>query len=143
MKHLEIAITQLGIKEQKNNSGPEVEKYLASVGLGKGFPWCMAFCVWCCEQAGVKGLIKTGGVLRQWHEVDQLAKKKTPKVGDIFIMDFGGGKGHTGFVRTVNEANKVFTTIEGNSDSAGSRTGGMVCSNQRKFSSCIGFIRLT
>jgi len=42
-KALEIAETQLGIVEQKNNSGPDVEKYLASVGLGKGHPWCMAF----------------------------------------------------------------------------------------------------
>ena len=142
MNHLELAASQLGIVEQKNNSGPEVEKYLASVGLGKGYPWCMAFVYWCCQQAGVKGLIKTGGVLRQWNEVDKLAKKKIPQVGDIFIMDHGGGKGHTGFVKSVNLQNKVFTTIEGNSDASGSRTGGSVCSNQRKFSTCVGFIRV-
>ena len=85
MKHLEIAASQLGIVEKKNNSGPDVEKYLASVGLGAGYPWCMAFVYWCCTQAGIKGLIKTGGVLRQWHEIDPLAKKKTPKVGDILL----------------------------------------------------------
>jgi len=142
MTPLEVAASQLGIVEQKNNSGPEVEKYLASVGLRAGQPWCMAFVYWCNQQAGVAGLIKTGGVLRQWHEINPSVKKNTPAVGDIFIMNHGGGKGHTGFVKTVNLENKVFTTVEGNSDAKGSRTGGSVCSNQRTFGSCVGFIRL-
>jgi CHAP domain len=142
MSHLNVAATQLGIIEQKNNSGPDVEKYLASVGLKKGTPWCMAFVYWCCLQAQSKGLVKTGSVLKQWHGVDPVLKKKVPAAGDIFIMDFGGGKGHTGFVKSVNIAKETFETIEGNSDAKGSRTGGMVCSNNRKIKSCIGFIRI-
>lgn len=141
---LSVAISQMGVRENPkgSNKGVEVSMYLQSVGIDFPAPWCMAFVYWCCTQAGIKGLIKTGGVLRQWHEIDPLAKKKTPKVGDIFIMDFGGGKGHTGFIKTVNDTTRTFTTIEGNSDANGSRTGGMVCSNQRKFSSCVGFIRV-
>jgi hypothetical protein len=34
-----------------SNRGPAVETYLASVGLGKGNPWCCAFTYWCFEQA--------------------------------------------------------------------------------------------
>jgi len=141
-KALEIAETQMGIIEEKNNSGPHVEKYLASVGLGKGNPWCMAFVYWCCQQSlGARNpLVKTGGVLRQWHEIDPRLKVKEPKKGDIFFMDFGDGKGHTGFV--LEDGQKSFSTVEGNSNAAGSRTGGMVCSNKRKVSSCLGFVRL-
>lgn len=42
----EIAFTQLHVRELTGrNDGPEVEKYLKSVGLGKGYAWCMAFSI--------------------------------------------------------------------------------------------------
>src|SRR5690242_7046223 len=34
---MQILVSQVGVKEVGNNSGPEVEMYLKSVGLGKGF----------------------------------------------------------------------------------------------------------
>ena len=45
-------------------------------------------------------LNKTGGVLAQSVASKHLRVDK-PMKGDIFIMDFGGGKGHTGFVTQV------------------------------------------
>ena len=41
------------------------------------------------------------------------------------IMDFGGGKGHAGFVSAVT-GNRI-QTIEGNSNDEGSREGYEVC----------------
>jgi hypothetical protein len=62
--------------------------------------------------------------------------------GDIFIMDFGGGKGHTGFVTQV--IGDRIQTVEGNSNDEGSREGFEVCRKPggRSISSCKGFLRL-
>lgn len=148
MSILEIAKSQLGKTEIPlgSNKGVDVEKYLKSVGLGGGYPWCMSFVYWTveeyCKQNNIKNpLIRTGGVLRQWNEIPKEYKfTREPRVGDIFIMDFGRGTGHTGFVTKVDLAN--IYTLEGNSDSSGSRTGGMVCENKRLKTKIKGYIRI-
>jgi hypothetical protein len=68
--------------------------------------------------------------------------KFLPLPGDIFIMDFGKGKGHTGFVESVN--GDIIHTIEGNSNDDGNREGYEVCRKPggRKISSIKGFIRV-
>lgn len=145
-KTIETAISQLGVQEKPkgSNSGPEVEIYLRSVGLGKGYSWCMAFVYWCVQQSSVKTAIKnplkkTGGVLDQWNTLG-LKKSSTPQPGDIFIMDFGKGQGHTGIVEKVE--NDIIHTIEGNTNDDGSREGYEVCRRQRKTSTIKGYIRL-
>lgn len=147
MKSIEVATAQLGVheREQHDNRGVEVEKYLASVGLKGGYSWCMAFVYWCTSEAAKlqqKGnpLVKTAGVMAQWNTINKAFKFKTfPQPGDIFIMDFGKGLGHTGFVESVK--GDTITTIEGNSNDEGSREGYEVCRRTRKISACIGFIR--
>ena len=148
MTSIEVAISQLGVSErpEHDNKGAEVEKYLASVGLAGGYSWCMAFVYWCTIEAAksqgtLPPLKKTGGVLAQWNSINAKFKFLKPRAGDIFIMDFGGGKGHTGFVESV--VGDRIMTIEGNSNDDGSREGYEVCRkpNGRKISSCIGFIR--
>lgn len=143
MKHLEIARTQIGVHEipKGSNKGPDIKKYLNSVGLDEGYSWCMAFVYWCCKQAySSNPLVKTGGVLAQWNKIDKKHRAVHPKVGDIFIMDFGGGLGHTGFVTAI-EGNNIHT-IEGNSNDEGSREGSEVCERTRKISAMKGFIRI-
>lgn len=142
---LQVAKTQLGVTEEPGNKGPKIKVYLGSIGLNEGFAWCMAFTYWCFKEAAFiakvpNPLVRTGGVLNHWNKTKGV-KVAMPRAGDLFIMEFAKGLGHTGFVNTVDAIKKTFTTIEGNSNSAGSRTGGMVCSNTRKISSCKGFIR--
>ena len=36
-----------GVREVGKNAGPDVEKYLHSLGMTKGSPWCAAFVSWC------------------------------------------------------------------------------------------------
>lgn len=149
-RSLEIALTQNGIEEvpRGSNSGKDVEVYLRSVGLGKGYAWCMAFVYWCVNKAakemGVANpLVKTGGVLFQWNNTILPKLPKTARniqAGDIFIMEFGGGTGHTGFVIKVE--NNVVHTIEGNTNADGSREGYEVAKRQRPLSSFKGFIKL-
>lgn len=144
-----VAKTQLDITEEKGNKGPEVRKYLKAVGLGEGFPWCMAFVYWCvgmaAEKLGLENpLVKTGGVLRQYNET---TCRKLPRQsydciqpGDIFIQDHGGGTGHTGFI--LSRKGSVVKTIEGNSNDEGSREGKEVCSLERSITGFKGIIQL-
>lgn len=149
---LATALKHNGIEEMPrgSNSGPDVDVYLRSVGLGPGYPWCMAFVYYCvnkaAKQLGITNpLLKTGSVLTQWNETTlrKLTNRDTGvlKPGDIFIMDFGGGNGHTGFVISVNGS--VVNTIEGNTNADGSREGYEVAKRERPLSSFKGFIQLS
>jgi len=144
MNKLQIAILEIGNQEIPLNSnwGIHVEKYLKSVGINFPASWCAAFVYWCTEQAQpVNSLIRTAGVLNQWNKIDPKFKFSEPKQGDIFIMDFGKGLGHTGFVESIEGDN--IHTIEGNATTvSGSREGIEVCRKTRKISNCKGFIRI-
>lgn len=122
-----IAGTQVGVHEvpHYSNEGPQVEAYLAAVGLGGGYSWCMAFVVWTFKQAGymkflkatgscqdqadfaksegllvsaqdAKGRMAPGWIMLQWHpELNRYA--------------------HTGIVTSYDVVTGDFWTIEGNS----------------------------
>lgn len=149
-KALQVAQTQVGVSEvpKNSNDGPEVRQYLKSIGLNAGYAWCMAFVYWCTENAAkqlaIKNpLIKTGGVLRQWNETTLkklLPTSKEIKPGDIFIMEFKKGTGHTGFILSIS--GNTAKTIEGNTNDDGSREGYEVAIRERKLSSFKGIIQL-
>ncbi len=141
-----IAQTQIGVVEVplNSNAGPAVEKYLKSVGLGKGYAWCMAFVYWCVKEAAGEvyvenPLFKTAGVLAMWNNRKEL-RVSEPQPGDIFIIDFGKGLGHTGIVEKV-EKDKIIT-IEGNTNIDGSREGYGVFRRQRTKTTIKGYLRL-
>jgi uncharacterized protein YkvS len=141
---LKIAATQIGKSENPlgSNWGKPVQDYLKSVGINFPASWCMAFVYWCFEQAKKEGqnpLIKTGGVLMAWNKSDSKFKVSECQAGDIFIMDFGKGLGHTGIVEKVDE-NFIYT-IEGNTNDSGSREGIMVCRKQRPKKKIKGYLR--
>lgn len=145
-KTLEIAIAQIGVQEipKNSNSGPEVEIYLKSVGLSRGYSWCMAFIYWCTQQASIhislkNPLKKTGGVLDQYNSRPLLVHT-VPKIGDIFILDLGKGLGHTGIIEKID--GDILHTIEGNTNDNGSREGYKVCRRKREIKTMKGFIRL-
>ena len=145
-KTLEIATAQIGVEEMPRNSnaGPEVEIYLKSVGLGKGYAWCMAFIYWCTHRASLhlnekNPLKKTGGVLDQFNSRPLLVKK-APQPGDVFIMDFNNGTGHAGFVEKI--AGSTVYTIEGNTNDSGGREGYKVARRKRDIKSFKGFLRI-
>ena len=149
------AVTQIGVRERPvgSNRGPEVDLYLKSVGINPkagSFAWCAAFVYYCFEQAAAKlgrdnPVVRTAGVLDHWSRAGQ---KKVPRItaasavndpglikpGHIFVMDHGGGAGHTGLVERVNGG--MLVTIEGNTNDGGSREGiGVFRMNSRKIAS--------
>lgn len=156
---LKVANGEIGVTEQPpgSNSGPKVNAYLASVGLGPGYFWCMAFVYWCVKQAAQTlhqpvPIYKTGGCVESWNHtptaqrLTAAAAKADPSLvtpGMIFIHDYGAGKGHTGIV--VSASHGALVTIEGNADPAGGSNGLSVLKlNKRSVmdKSLKGFIRL-
>ena len=139
---LEVAKTQIGKSENPlgSNWGTPVKDYLKSVGINFPASWCMAFVYWCFNQNGINPLIKSGGVLYCWNNADKKHRVVgEPKLGDIFIMDYGKGLGHTGIVEKV-DANFIYT-VEGNTNDSGSREGIMVCRKQRPKTKIKGYLR--
>lgn len=144
---VKIAESQLHVQEEPrgSNAGRDVEKYLITVGLGKGYAWCMAFVYWVVQEAAtqknaVNPLKKTAGVLDQWNNRVNL-RVTTPQPGDIFIMDYGRGLGHAGFVTQVR-SDGTLETIEGNTDDKASREGYKVARRIRKINAIKGFLRI-
>ena len=53
-KLVSVAESQLHVREATGkNDGPEVAKYLRSVGLPEGYPYCAAGMAWCHEQLNI------------------------------------------------------------------------------------------
>jgi len=147
-KTLQIAASQLGVREVPANSnrGPAVEGYLRRVGLGGGYAWCCAFTYWCADEAAkalgrANPVVRTAGCLDHWERSRAVGARRISKAhavadpglvapGMMFIMDFGGGKGHTGFVTAV--LGGQIRTIEGNTDASLTREGGGVYQLTRK-----------
>lgn len=148
-KVLEIARKEIGKMESPKGSnwGADVKKYLASVGSDNPAPWCMAFVYWCvdeaCKELGLKNpLFKTPSVMWQHKQSkDKIGKRANPQPGDIFIMQFSLGKGHTGFVDTIE--NDTIHTIEGNSNEDGSREGYEVCAHARHTNKIFAYLKLS
>lgn len=146
-KALQIAAGQVGQEEKPRNSnwGHPVQDYLLRVGINFPASWCMAFMYWCFDEAvkqldRANPLIRTGGVLNAYNKA--IAKYKivgNPQAGDIFILDFGGGLGHTGIVEAVIDGQ--LHTIEGNTNDTGSREGYEVCRRVRDPKKIKGYLR--
>lgn len=146
---LAIAKTQVGVMEVPpgSNAGPQVNSYLASVGLGPGYSWCMSFVHWCFDRAAAdQGVAdpfpRTGGCLDAWARVSAADPSKIVtaaaaqadpglvRPGMVFVLDHGGGQGHTGFVS--GQAGGALQTVEGNSNDNGSANGvGVFALNRR------------
>lgn len=159
---LGVAISQIGVMENPvgSNRGDMVDEYQRVAGLAvpPGNFWCMAFVYWCFRKGGngTTAFPKTAGCLDAWNKVKKgapgriltrataLANPALVKPGMVFILDHGGGLGHTGFVR--QSVSGALKTVEGNTNPNGSNNGiGVFELNSRKVidASLKGFIDFT
>lgn len=136
----------------QNNRGPEVDEYIRRIGLNPEDditdPWCVAYAYWCVDEAAIalgveNQMPKIAGVIRCWNAIpasmkitaDQVrANPALLKPGAIFFVDHSRyidtpkGKrkiwrGHAGIVAEPHPSFLKFTSIEGNTNVAGSREG--------------------
>ena len=160
---LGMAVSQLGVMEVPlgSNSGPMVDLYLQSTGTAPGNFWCMGFIHWCFREAAAASgannpFPRTAGCLDAWNRVRAaqparivtraaaIANPALVRPGQVFILDHGGGLGHTGFVRQSFDG--PFRTVEGNTNPNGSNNGlGVFELNRRKITdpNLRGFIDFT
>jgi hypothetical protein len=155
---VQIATAEIGVEEiNGTNSGKRVREYQSATDLGgTGWPWCAAFVCWVVEDALVKCGIKetktfkrpkTAGAwaFEAWSLAqDATTSTKKPhrndiKAGDIVIFKFS----HIGLATSAPDANGFVTTVEGNTDGAGSREGGAVLRKKRHVSKIRSRIRFT
>ena len=142
MAAVSFAEAEIGTQEVPpgSNRGPRVDEYLRTVGLDPAsgsFAWCAAFVYFCFNEVSrqhgrTNPVVKTAGVLSHWNRAEQagarrvkaadaLARPELVRPGQIFVMDFGKGVGHTGLIREIRAGKLV--TIEGNTNTGGSREG--------------------
>ena len=110
-KHLELALTQIGVKEVVGNlHNPEVLKYFNEIGHSwvktDEMAWCSAFVNWVCKKTGLQYTGKLNA--RSWMKIGH--QVTNPKAGDIVVFwrsNPKSWKGHVGFF--INQiGNKVY-----------------------------------
>ncbi|RZK39752.1 MAG: peptidoglycan-binding protein [Pedobacter sp.] len=120
MEIINIARTQLSVRESGgNNRGPEVNAYLAYVGLAPGAKWCAAFVSWVYGKAGYVE------PRNAWSPSLFPQRKRVTAVqtGDLFGIHYPalGRIAHCGIVESLK--GDWLIGIEGNTSLAGSRDG--------------------
>lgn len=127
---VEIAISEVGVREVGRNRGQRIEEYLATVHLDPGDPWCAAFVAWCFARAAAERGVSSpvpgvGAVNKLWRQCPATWRQAQPTVGAIFIHfenpENPYSHGHTGLVVSVEDS--LCHTVEGNTDNGGSREG--------------------
>lgn len=119
---VQAATACIGIKEQPNNSGSEIELFQKTVGISKGDAWCMAFMQTCLAYSEVKTAIRSplyasGGCMNVWKKTPlEQRVKHIPLAGAIAIWQHTKNPthGHTGMVLDCDGTS--FHAIEGNTD---------------------------
>lgn len=136
---LKVAESYLGVTEHPpgSNRGPEVDAWLRRRGLdpaAKSYPWCAAFLSACIEDAADAladlPAFKRSASCQRLVDLNPDLVLAAPEPGSVFVMLHPDHTGHTGFVVELAPGGG-FTSLEGNSDAAGSRTGGSVVRNVR------------
>ncbi len=147
MTPLDIAKTQVGVQEEPKNSnwGPQIKNYLRAAAILSPAPWCVAFVVWCCRQAGIKQdripTTASSTFLLNWAK-EKGKIVRDPQPGDIFLLLRKGGSTafHCGFVQQAGRL--AFRTVEGNSNDQGSAEGYEVCMRNRSRLGRVAFLRI-
>jgi hypothetical protein len=122
---IDVAHSQIGVMELTGkNDGKEVEAYLRSVGLGKGYPWCAAFVYWVYNECNAKTVRSAWSP--SFFPVSKTVFKrgaknnKKPNPADVFGLYFNhlGRIAHVGIIDSWSEHHVI--TIEGNTSNANS-----------------------
>ncbi len=125
---LQVAESQLGAREATGkNDGVAVESYLHYTGNNNGDPWCASFVSWVYGKAGYE-TPRTA-----WSPgLFPVSKRvSVPQPADVFGIYFASLKriAHCGIVKT--QRGSWIITIEGNTNTAGSREGDGVYTKYR------------
>ena len=127
------ATKELGYTEGQGN----LTKYAAAAGHLNGYAWCATFMVALFRSVGIRLPNESAWTpsMAQGFK-DDGRWGQTPKVGAVVFYNFIGRISHVGVVVAV--APGYILAIEGNTNAAGSRTGGQVLKKRRN-SKIVGY----
>ena len=97
---LDIARRSIGVHEQGgNNRGPQIDEYLASVGLEPGYPWCAAAQFYWFRQAAQRigfenPFPRTASSLHVWTLSEPICRDSNPTVGAVYVLRHSPTTGH-------------------------------------------------
>jgi hypothetical protein len=147
-KALDIALGELkkgSYEEGGANMGPQVKKYLESVGLHEGLPWSAAFISWCFAQAlDPPPFTPSAAWITIWKEFEKKGWLRdpdsgyTPQSGDIVFFERPGRGIHHGGIVMLQESGVVYV-IEGNVIAPGGRSGEIALARPHKISKTMSF----
>ena len=128
LKVAQTYASQIGTRELTgHNDGKSVEMYLRYCKLSKGEPWCAAFVCWCLGQNKITNP-RSGYCPDLFSPKSTIWKRNnhnniTPIPTDVFGLFFPekGRIAHVGFIE--HWSSSTITTVEGNTNEAGSREG--------------------
>lgn len=144
---IECARRSIGVRENPSNWGKWVSVYLKFIGIFVPSPWCAAFVAYKIHQAAWELGIKTrwpkyGYVqsIVNWAKKQPLGSiRHSPLTNSVFVVfDKSLNRyAHIGFIEDVRTKNGLtqIKTIEGNSNTDGSREGKEVVSVWRNWTS--------
>lgn len=118
--HLSYAMQYEGVSEIGPNTGPQIDRFLASVGLDSGLNYCAAFVSYVLDQHDIHYPDVRSGVAQHFITDQSIDAKQvlrgsvTIPPGDILVWKRGNTwQGHTGFVTDDWQGSSGYT-IEAN-----------------------------
>ena len=120
----------LGVREATgNNDGPEVEAFLEITGFGPGYAWCAAYMAYVYNNCSIEApksawsptWSNAGSVVWKSGEMPSKARRLV-RQADHFTIYYKS-KQRVGHVGMIVKPGLSMTTIEGNTNKAGSREG--------------------
>lgn len=140
-----VAQGQVGFVEESNNQGKDIDKYWGATNYPNGYinrePWCAAFVCWCMSEATqlaslnceLPNSARAYDFDEKWAKSQGNLVRVTEKpaaseigVGDILVYTFS----HVGIAVGESDSGRI-TTVEGNTNAAGSREGDGVYQKSR------------
>lgn len=122
MTPLDVAYKYLYVRESPkgSNRGPEIDRWLQSVGSSRGSPWCAAFAYGCYVESDIPWSWAKSGRVQTLVESGVLAHASTAKPGDLIVFYFKGLGRYAHIAICQKNTKKFLTTIDGNtSDPSG------------------------
>ncbi len=114
---IDTAKRYINVVESGNNNGKEINKFLNSVSLAPGNPYCQAFIYYCMSQNGIKDF-KTGlanGYYSSMKNKYGFTKKEVLNKYGIVVWKYpNSNSGHIGFLLNREGNTPYIHTLEAN-----------------------------
>ena len=114
-------MSEVGVREKTgNNDGQDVEKYLASCGLGPGYAWCACFVNWVLIQNDIETPDEAPAWSPSWFPKEKTvyvrgkAEHYLPQRGDVGGLWYDNKKRIAHVLLIDDYDGTYFITVEGN-----------------------------